>query len=392
MKASLRTAFAASIVACVTACSSNSTPASSPSVENALHADLQSYLTSYGTSEHISAASLSVSLANRETIDVAAGTTVYNGSMATTPANLFQIGSNTKAFTGVLAEHLQTAGKLKVSQTIGDWLPQYPRWRNASITQMLNMTSGIISYDGDAWGAAYSRNPYHFFSTKELIAFAYPRAPKKHVWLYSNTGYLLTEEIEKRAGGGSYTEQMRGIIAGTGIDDLYYYPGIYPKSVQARSVAGYFDNTGKGNEMLAPLLKKDVRPYSMSWAQAAGAIVATPHAVALWDRDLYQGDVVTPAERAQMERLVSTETGDPIEHVTKSDPRGFGLGVSQAYFPGLGRVWFYEGITLGYRVLHAYFPNEDVVFVVGVNSQPTEDHIGELVGSVVGTLKKYHLF
>ncbi len=394
-----RTTLASFIIALLTACSgqTGSVPPPPPSpasaVASALKANLQSYLAKYGSDEHISAASLSVSLANRSMIDVAAGTTVYKGDVVVTPANLFQVGSNTKAFTGVLAEHLQTAKKLRVSQNIGDWLPQYSEWKSASIRQMLDMTSGIKSYDGDRWGAEYSKDPYHFFSPRELVAFVYPSEPEKHVWLYSNTGYVLMQMIEAKAAGISYTDQVRAsVIDRTRIKDLYYYPGIYPKSLQARTVAGYFDNTGPGNETLSPLLKKDVCPYSMSWAQGAGAIVATPHAIVLWARDLYQGDILTPAERAQMETLVSTETGDTIKRVTPSDPRGFGLGLSQQYLPGLGRVWFYEGITLGYRVLHAYFPPQDIVLAVALNSQPTKDHIGELLTAVIATLKEHNLF
>jgi D-alanyl-D-alanine carboxypeptidase len=52
-------------------------------------------------------------------------------------------------------------------------------------------------------------------------------------------------------------------------------------------------------------------------------------------------------------------------------------------------VWFYEGETLGYRVLHVYFPVQDAVLVIGLNSQPTDDQIGQLLTTVYQTLVAY---
>jgi D-alanyl-D-alanine carboxypeptidase len=80
----------------------------------------------------------------------------------------------------------------------------------------------------------------------------------------------------------------------------------------------------------------------------------------------------------------------PIGSTTAQHPKGFGLGVGQLYKPGLGTFWYYEGETLGYRMLYAYFPKSDLVMAVGLNSQPNakEDHIGELMITVYETLHK----
>jgi D-alanyl-D-alanine carboxypeptidase len=56
--------------------------------------------------------------------------------------------------------------------------------------------------------------------------------------------------------------------------------------------------------------------------------------------------------------------------------------------PKLGRIWFYEGMTLGYRVAYAYFPETHTVIAVGLNSQPDkkQDDIGKLFMSLYDTL------
>jgi D-alanyl-D-alanine carboxypeptidase len=54
--------------------------------------------------------------------------------------------------------------------------------------------------------------------------------------------------------------------------------------------------------------------------------------------------------------------------------------VAQLYQPGVGSFWFYEGTTLGYRGVFAYYPKDDLVVAVTLNSQPPEgtDAIGSL--------------
>jgi D-alanyl-D-alanine carboxypeptidase len=369
------------------------TPKATNAVAAALRADLQQYLTARSAAEHISAASLSVSLADGRFIDVAAGTTAYGGGAPVTPSNLFQIGSNTKAFTGALMLKLQSAKKLGIGDSVGRWLPQYAGWKNATIHQMLDMTSRIETYDATAaWMKAVTADPYHFFSAAQLVGYVTTKRSLPPGWHYSNTGYILSSMIaEKASGGTAYTDLIRSlVIEPANVRDLYYYPDIYPKALLARTVQGYYFNSDADSKGLAPLIGKGVRDYSTSWAAAAGGIVATPHAVAQWARDLYQGPILTASEREQMETLVSNKTGKPMGEATPDDPAAFGLGVAQVFKPVVGRIWFYEGMTLGYRVIHVYFPQQNVVIAFGLNSQPSsgQNRSGDLIMAVAKTLKQ----
>jgi D-alanyl-D-alanine carboxypeptidase len=368
-----------------------------PTLRQALKTDLQQYLSARGAIEHISAASLSINTApNAPIIDVTAGTTTYGGTVPVTPDMLFQIGSNTKAFTAVALLQLEAVGVLSVSDPVGKWLPQYPAYKNVTIAQLLNMTSGIPTYDDtSAMLTAYASNPYRYWSAAELVRFVYPKtsfAPGTK-WQYSNTAYIMSQEIIEKATHRDYAYELdrRFFDGGPAVHDMYYYSGTVPSSIQRRMVAGYFFNHAPDNRPLAPLLARDVRPFSMSWAQGAGAIIATPHAMVHWVRALYESPMLAAAQRRQMESVVSLATGQPVTRATAKDPRTFGLGVAELHAPNIGTVWFYEGETLGYRMVHIYDPKTKLVITLGLNSQPDgdKDNVGKLISSIYAIVERY---
>src|SRR5579871_4141399 len=158
-------------------------PVSASETDAALRASLQQdldrYLAARSKIEHISAISLSISLhGTAQNISLAAGRSEYGGGAPITPANLWQIGSNTKAFTAATILQLEAEGKLTIDQTVGRWLPQYPAWKHVTIRRLLSMTSGIPTYDDTAQMLGdYAKNPKRNFTIPELIAYVYPTNP-----------------------------------------------------------------------------------------------------------------------------------------------------------------------------------------------------------------------
>ncbi len=335
---------------------------------------------------------------NARPIDIAAGrVSLAPHAAQTAPSNLFQIGSNTKAFTAVTLLQLEAAGKLSIDDRLGKFLPHYPAWKNVTIHRLLDMTSGIPSYDNQySMLHAYALDPYHDWSAKELVATVYGNGHPKRTtgWSYSNTNYILGQMIIERVTGNSYALEIRKrfLTPQLGLTDTYYQPNRYPAAVARRLVSGYFANTDPDNAALAPLLDKDVRDYSLSWTQGAGGIVSTPAQIVRWVRALYEGPVLPARQRAELMTIVSNQTGKPIAATSLRDPRGFGLAVGQLTMARIGTVWYYEGETLGYRMLYAWFPKNDAVIAIGLNSQPPskEDRIGQLLSTVYETLGRMH--
>jgi D-alanyl-D-alanine carboxypeptidase len=364
-----------------------------------LQAVADAYLAERAEKEMISAVSVSVSLpADQAPLNVVAGRVSREpGAAPATPDSLFQIGSITKSFTSVTVLQLQAAGRLSIDQTVGDWLPQYPAWRDVTIRRLLDMTSDIPGYDNvDAMLTAEGESGgMRRWSDPVLVGFAdptYPGAPKPTTgWDYSNTNYILAGMIIEKATGRSYASEIQARFLGDrlGLSSTYYSPDIYPAQIRSRMVSGYFANTEPSNVKLKPLVGKDMKDNDMSWAAAAGGIVSRPQDVAAWARALYAGPLLSAKERAQLMTIVSNKTGQPIAEASEADPVGFGLGVGAAYKAAYGHVWYYQGETLGYRMFYGYFPKDDLVIAFGLNSQPNDpdNKAGELLERLYTAIK-----
>jgi D-alanyl-D-alanine carboxypeptidase len=361
---------------------------------SALQSDLAAYLKARGAKEHLSSLSLAVSYSeSRPTITVTSGTTAYGGDQPVAPTSLYQIGSNTKAFTAVAVLQLEARGRLSIDAPIGEYLPQYPAYAKLTLRRLLSMTGGLESYDNlPSWETLITSDPMANLSADTLIRLVYPKIkfPPGSKYYYSNTGYLIAQEVvAKLSDSKSFSAEMARIIASVGLKHTYYSSNFYPADVARDVVAGYYEQDDKG---LRPLRGKDVSGYSVSWAQGAGSMVSTPADLITWARALYTGTALLPAkQKTELMSLISTKTAKPLAVPTADDPSGFGLGVAERYNPQWGTTWFYQGETLGFRAAHIYFPKSGLVVALFANSRPveSESHIAQLFGTLYTTIRKY---
>jgi D-alanyl-D-alanine carboxypeptidase len=365
-----------------------------------LRGDLTHYLADRGPAEHMSAVALTATFRGSEpAVSMAAGTTTYGGGVPVSTDALWQIGSNTKAFTAVLLLQLEAEGKLSITDTLGRWLPQYPAWRDVTIRQLLNMTSGIPDPGNDddlpgyqAFLGAIAAGAD--LSAPRVVSYA-GAAVTGDTWLNSNTNYVLAQLIIEKVTHDSYGDQLaRRIAIPLGLRSVCFAPSTCPVADATRMPAGYYFVTAvAGHEPpnpLASLIGKAVPPLNLTEYQGAAAIVSSLQDMTAWDRALYQGQLLPPAQQRQLESLVSITTGQPISGTTQATSLGYGLGVLQQTVAPFGTVWTYEGDTLGYRVLHLYFPRSGLIIALAANSNPGPggDDLFTLATSVYQALQK----
>jgi D-alanyl-D-alanine carboxypeptidase len=383
-------------------------PATSNADEAALTAQLQRVVDAYvkdrASIEGLSGVALQVDRgAGHPVISVFAGDDGLADAKPIGADTLFQIGSNTKEFTAALILKLEAAGKLKLDDTIGKWLPQYPAWKDVTIRALLQMTSPIPNYSETvAIGEIQAADIHHQFSAKDLIGFVDPgngqHFPPASGWFYSNTNYILAGLIIEAASGMNYEQALTTmILEPLGLNDTFYANGPHPGPAAAgpqlarvpralfllQDCLDYQPQPCRVSTV-APLIGKDMRTGNLSWAAEAGAIISNPRDLASWIRALFGARVIPAQQLKEMTTLVSNKTGLPLSEVSADEPVGFGLGLGRFYRKELGGAyWFYEGETLGFRTIFAYWPQDDLLITGAVNSRPPngEDKFGP---SVIG--------
>jgi D-alanyl-D-alanine carboxypeptidase len=296
---------------------------------------------------------------------------------------LFQMGSTSKSFVDAIILKLDAANRLSLSDTLGQWLPQYPAWRDVTIRRLLNMTSGIPNYsEAQTISEMWSKDPTRDLTAEELVKIVYPTEanppPLKAAYEYSNTNYVLAAMIAAKITGRSYRDLVHTtILEPYGLHNTFYENGTYPPAILDRLAHGYFDNPACTDfqpdckvSWNLPIMGHDVSRLSTSWAQAAGGAVAGARDVDHWMRAVFEGHVVPPKQQAEWMSLVSAKSGEPIADVSAEDARGFALGVSKAILGPVGAQWFYQGETLGFRTLYVWFEKKNLMITLQTNSQP----------------------
>jgi D-alanyl-D-alanine carboxypeptidase len=308
------------------------------------------------------------------------GTTLKDGKTHVNAKTLFQIGSLTKTFIAAIILQLESEGKLRledpISQTVkmnGQWLPQdkYERWKNITIKQLLNMTSGIYNYQPDA-------KDNKVWTNEDLLDIAYNHpqlfAPGTK-WQYSNTNYILLGMLIAKISHDKLENVIKQRVLITKhyqLKNTFYVPGVYPSHILARMAHGYDANF------------KDVTDFNMSVAGAAGAMVSTSEDVVTWVRALFNGMVMPDLELKQMMDTIPTNSAE-------SSTSNFGLGIFKVNTTDNGDNWTYVGGTYGYEASYMWLTKIDTVIAITIDKLPEEPFfLSKLSNQILTILEAPH--
>lgn len=377
-----------------------------PALKDVLQKSADDYFNEYAKKEMFTAIAVSAFIPHGQHNEPEDTTTVVAGTMGHPPYNqlitkddLFDIGSITKSFTALILLQLQAEGKLSLDDPLGKWLPQYVEWKEVTLRRLLNMTSGIPNYSEDPEFSQKMMDDFaRVWTDQELIEHAHPENPieykENNPFDYSNTNYILAGLVIEKVTQDTFENQLQKRIINENLHHSYYPAGPsgteVQKAIESRKLHNYFyDEDTK--------ILYDTFNNSLSWAGAAGAIVANTEDVVRWVQLLYHGTLFQPEHReralAELESVVSMKTGLPIPNVTAKDPSAFGLGVGYHYDEqSKQRFWTYQGSTLGFRVMYMWNPCNEVITVVALNSKGGEGKDSSELGNQITAenIKLYH--
>jgi CubicO group peptidase (beta-lactamase class C family) len=281
----------------------------------------------------------------------AAGQADLEKKTAATVDTKFRIGSITKQFTAAAVLKLAEEGKLKLSDPLLKYFPDYPKATGVTLQHLLTHTSGLHSYTEKP--DFYSRVTQPV-KPQDLMDWAKEDEPDFAPgtdFHYCNTGYFLLGEIVAKVSGMSYAEYL---------DSTFFKPlgmkntGIYDNASPPTQMAIGYSVT---DEKYEPALNWD-----MTWAGGAGAIYSTVGDLYIWNEALHNGHVISRDSLKAATTPVKLPKG-----ATSSMNYGYGLCSStHRRLPLIS----HSGGLQGWMADLLYLPQQKATVVVLTNAMP----------------------
>lgn len=194
----------------------------------------------------------------------------------------FRIASQTKQFTAMAVLQLVQAGKLKLTDTVGSLLKDYPKvGRDITVHQLLTHTAGLKNLSRLP---EFRENKPKDATLAEMVALfsSLPLEFKSGTqFRYSNSNYVLLTAIIEAVSKQSYADYLQQHIFGRlGMQNSGYDSA---GTILPKRASGYEQG---------PAGLVNARIISMTRPQGAGALYSTVDDLNLWDQALYTDKLV----------------------------------------------------------------------------------------------------
>jgi D-alanyl-D-alanine carboxypeptidase len=275
-----------------------------------------------------------------------------------------QIGSNTKAFTVILALQLQEQGVLSLDDPLSKWLPELaariPDGERVTLRQMAGNTSGIWDYADPLMQPVIDANDQaalaKTYAPQELVEYAIangkPDFAPGEGWHYSSTNFILLGLAVEAATGKSLAElYQERIFDPLGMARTSYLQG---SPEPGSGAEGYYTVAGE---------RVNMTRWNATQGGAAGAIVSTAEDMARFADGLFEGrlfqDDATLQEMLAFRQLGVNEGGGIFA--------GYGLGLISFGAPGFS-AYGHAGQTPGFQSVWFRVPEADATLIFLTNS------------------------
>ncbi len=264
-----------------------------------------------------------------------------------TAETVYRLGSSSKQFTAALIMRLVERGAVGLDDPVDRHLPEMPRkWLGITVRQLLNHTSGVPNFtDSNASNGSKKLPPAGLLALVSGRGLPFPAGSK---FAYSNTNYVMLGQIAER----HYGKPFAHILA----EELF-------GPLNMRSTRFCEDEFGANGQAM-PYERvgdrvDDASYWSVTHGFGSGGICSTVGDVAVWNRALHGGKVVSASSYAQM----TTPEG-------AAAPQRFGFGLMTQDVAGRPAV-LQGGTVPGFIAMPVWLPAEQLSIVILMNTRPT---------------------
>ncbi len=277
---------------------------------------------------------------------------------AAKPDSIFEIGSISKTFTGLIFSQMAEQGKVRLDEPVRELLPPgtvaRPAGEEITLIDLATQHSGLPRMP-DNFKPADPANPYADYGAANLYAFLAKQGlgrQAKTEFLYSNLGFgLLGQALAVRA-GVPYPELLKEeVTEPLGLKDTTIS---LTAEQQARFLPGH-------NGEHRPAHAWDLAAFA-----GAGAIRSTAADMLTYlEANLHPEQLKTPGHNAAAETLAAALTQ---QHTLRADALpGMRIGMAWLFEADSGNYW-HNGATGGYSSYAFFNPSGDYAAVVLLNT------------------------
>ena len=331
---------------------------------------------------YITAISLTAQCADDAPVSVAEGTIGIKDLTPIQENSIFQIGSVTKSFISIVILQIAEENNISIDDDtiMMKWFPEYPKWGNITLRELMNMTSGIPGN-----GNRLPDDIFKKFTAKEYLNMIDPVQILNLTYQlplhfepgtgfeYSNTNYtLLGRFIKKVTHNDPEKEVTDRIISKLSLRNTYFPIDLeeeIPNIDTGNLVHGYAFYSKNADSYPFMPYGADTLPYSLSYANTGGAMISTPQDINTYLHAVFAQDGAFNKYQKQLTTFVSRKTGAPISAPTIEDRQGFGLGILGYYWDAAHPiVYLFNGTMDGFKFAWLVDPKSQMYLTVAINS------------------------
>ncbi len=276
--------------------------------------------------------------------------------------SIFEIGSITKTFTGLILSQMVEQGKVKFSEPVRELLPEgtvaKPAGDEITLLDLATQHSGLPRMP-DNFSPADKDNPYADYTAADLYAFLKKQGvakPAKTDFLYSNLGFgLLGQALADRAGIAYPQLLQEEVTAPLAMKDTVV---TLSTEQQSRFIAGHDPHHHPAHE------------WNLVAFAGAGAIRSTASDMLTYLEANLHPDNLPPTAAATPDGKTLSAALTQSHELRNDAMAGLKIALAWLYDPETGNYW-HNGATGGYSGYVFFNPKSDYAAVVLVNNTVT---------------------
>ena len=264
----------------------------------------------------------------------------YFRSAENSPDTRYLLGSMTKTFTALAILQLEEDHLLRLDDSVTRYFPEFTGWKEVTIHQLLNHTSGIPNY----YESISDHIRYYLgHSTPLQIMERLKNSPLKFSpgsdFDYSNTNYMILSAIIEQVSGQTYIDYLtQQILTPMGLSDT-----------------GYSEHRGNV-ELLAQgyclNMLVEVTGFNLSNFYGAGGLYSTTD------------DLFRLQQRIDFDKLINDRSTATI-----NSGYDYGYGMMVTTQDDFGKAYFISGGGPGINTVMYKLADEDLTVIVLSNNQ-----------------------